>query len=157
MLTPTSYASLTRSNSTPRTLLNKSILSCKARHCQRQSTPLSANIRPVEPIINSILVDLIALEGDFHLRAEGCIVFPLELSDTTIQKAINCFQIQITNIVKHLDYICCCYSQFVDPVELNLIYDNELILMAIFEIHILYPCDLNIYSYSKTFNFCHNC
>lgn len=102
-------------------------------------------------------VDLVALEEDLCLKAETCMAFPLKLSDTTIQKAISYFQVQITNAMKYKDHICCFYSQFVDLAVLNLISDNIFILMAVFEINILYSYNLDICNYSETFNFSHDC
>ncbi len=83
--------------------------------------------------------------------------FPPELSDTTTREAISRFQVQITNAVKHIDHVCCCCGRFVDPVQLNLILDNEPILIAEFETNILHRCDLDFYGCSETFHFCHDC
>ncbi len=156
MLTP-APCSPTRSDSAPRTLLNRSIPPRKVRRRRRRSTLLSANIRPAEPIANSVPVDPIAFEENFRLRAEACMAFPPELSDTTTREAISCFQVQITYVVKHMNHVCCCCSRFVDPVEFNLFPDNEPILMAALEMNILHYCDLDICSCSETFNFCHDC
>ncbi len=104
MLTPAPCPP-TRSDSVPRTPLNRSISTRKARHRQRWSTPPSANIRPVQLIANSVPVDHIILEEDFRLRAEAYMAFLLELSDTTTREAISRFQVQITNVVKHMDHV----------------------------------------------------
>ena len=63
---------------------------------------------------NSVSIDLFALEEDFCFSIGVYIVSLSKLFDITTQKAINCFQVQITNVVKYMDYICCCCSQFVD-------------------------------------------
>ena len=80
-----------------------------------------------------------------------------KLSDTTIQKANSRFQVEISNAVKHIDHVCCCCSRFVDPVEFNLIPDNEPILIVAFKTNILHCCGQDIYDYFETFNFCHDC
>lgn len=102
-------------------------------------------------------VDLVILEEDFRLKAKACMVFPPKLFYITTRKVISYFQVHITNTVKHIDHICCCCSQFVDPVELNLIPDNEPILIVTFETNILHCSNLDICGCFKTFNFCHNC
>lgn len=102
-------------------------------------------------------VNLVALEEDFHLRAEAYMAFPPELSNITTREAISRFQFKITNAVKYMDHVCYCCSEFVDPVELNLIFDNEPILMAVFESNILHRYNLDISGYSETFNFCYDC
>ncbi len=107
MLTPTSCL-LTRSDLAPKTLLNKSISSRKAQRRQRWSIPPSANIRSAEPMTNTITIDLVTLEKDFCFRVEASIAFSPKLIDTITQEAINHFQVQITNAVKHIDHICCC-------------------------------------------------
>ncbi len=119
--------------------------------------PPSANIRPAKPIINSIPINPVTLEEDFRLKAEACMAFSSELSDTITLEAISSFQVQITHAVKHIDHICYCCSWFVNPIELNLILNNEPILMATFETNILYRCDMDICNCSANFNFCHNC
>lgn len=88
--------------------------------------------------------DPVALEENFRLRAEECMSFPLELSDTSTREAISYFQVKITNAVKYTDHVCCCCSRFVDPIELNLIPNNEPILMAVFKTNILHCYDLDI-------------
>lgn len=80
MLTPTPCPP-TRSDSAPRTLLNGSISSCKAQHCRHPSTPLSANIKPAEPMANSVSVDPVALMEDFCLGVKAYMAFFLELSN----------------------------------------------------------------------------
>lgn len=100
-----------------------------------------------------MLVDLVALEEDSCFRAEACIAFPPELSDTIKREVISCFQVNIANAIKDMDYTCCCCSRFVNPVELNLIPDNDSIFMAAFETNTLHRCDLDICGCSETFNF----
>lgn len=54
-------------------------------------------------------------------------------------------------------YICYCYSCFIDPTKLNLISDNNVVLMTIFETHILYQFDFDIYNCCfKSCNFSHD-
>ncbi len=57
-----------------------------------------------------------------------------------------------------MDHVCCCCSQFVDPLELKSIPDNDAVLMAVFETHIFHYCNLDVCGCcSGSFNFCHNC
>ena len=117
---------------------------------------MSANIILTKSIANSVPINFIALEEDFDLGVEAYMTFLLDLSDITIQIVINCFQVQITNTVKYIDYVCYYYCQFVDLVELNLISDNKSILMTVLKTTILHYCNLNICGCSKIFNFCHD-
>ena len=84
-------------------------------------------MRSAEPIANDVPVDPIALEEDCRLKVEMCIVFLLELFDTTIRKTISCFQVQIPNAVKYIDYVSYYCSQFV--ILLNLI---SFLIMSLF-------------------------
>lgn len=63
----------------------------------------------------------------------------------------------MSNTVKDMDHVCCYCNRFVDPMKANLIPDNELILMTVFETNILYCYNLNICDCSETLNFCHDC
>ena len=57
-----------------------------------------------------------------------------------------------------MDHVCCYYSRFVDPLELESIPNNNAVLMAVFETYILYCYNLDIYGCcSGSFNFCHDC
>ena len=57
-----------------------------------------------------------------------------------------------------MDHFCCYYSQFIDLLELESIFNNNVVLMTIFETYIFYYHDFDVYScYSGFFNFCHNC
>ncbi len=123
VLTPVPYP-LTRNDSASRTPLNRLIPPYKAERYWCQSTTLSANIKPAEPIANIVPIKPITLEKDLHFRAEACIAFSFELFNTTTGEAISRFQVQITNVIKYINHICYCCSRFVDPIELNLIPDN---------------------------------
>lgn len=54
------------------------------------------------------------LEENFYLRYKTSAKLPLDISDVTKCKAFKQFQAQINNIIKHLDYICYCYTYCVD-------------------------------------------
>ncbi len=98
------------------------------------------------------------MEEDFRLREDAYLAFPPEVNDSTIREAIRYYQVNIENAGKHMDHVCCSYSQFVDPLELESIPDNEAVLMTVFETHILHRCDLDVSGcYSGSFNFCHDC
>ena len=99
----------------------------------------------------------VALEKNFRLKTEAFMAFLPKLSDTIIQKAISYFQVQITNIVKYMDHVYYCCSQFVDLIKLNLTLDNELILIAAFKTNKLYYYDLDICNFFENFNFYYNC
>lgn len=62
----------------------------------------------VEPSFNSVLVSLVILEEDFHFREETYIIFPFEVNNSTIRKAIGRFQMNIKDAEKYMDYVCCC-------------------------------------------------
>ena len=86
------------------------------------------------------------------------LTFPPEVNNSTTRKAIGRFQVNIENAVKYMDHVYCCYSRFVDFSELKNISNNNTILMAAFEIYILYCCKFDVYSCcSRSFNFCHDC
>ncbi len=122
------------------------------RRRQRQSTP--ANLIPDE----RSAVSPVVLEEDFRLREDVYLAYPLEVNDSTTWEAIRRFQVNIKNAVKHMDHVCCCCRRFVDPLELESIPDNDAVLMAIFETHILHRCDLDVCGCcSGYFNFCYNC
>ncbi len=122
------------------------------RRCQRQSIP--ANLIPDE----RSAVSPVILEKDFRLREDAYLTFPPEVNDSITREAIGRFQVNIKNAVKHMDYVCCCYSRFIDLLELKSIPDNDAVLMAAFKTHILHCCNLDVCGYySGSFNFCHNC
>ncbi len=123
------------------------------RCCQRQSTP--ANLMPAD---NIVLVSPIILKEDFRLREDVYLTFPPEVNDSITREAIGHFQVNIKSVVKHMDYVYCCYSRFVDPLELESIFDNNAVLITAFETYILHRCDLDVCGCcSGSFNFCHDC
>ena len=98
------------------------------------------------------------MEKDFCPKKDAYLTFFYEINNSITTKTIGCFQVNIKNAVKYIDHICCCCSQFVDPLKLESIYDNNAILMAIFETDILHYCNFNICDcYSEFFIFCYNC
>ncbi len=107
------------------------------------------NIVPVGPVV---------LEEDFRLREDAYLTFPPEVNNSITREAIRRFQVNIENAVKHMDYVCCCCSRFVDPLELESIPDNNAVFMATFETYILHHCNFDVCGfYSGSFNFCHDC
>lgn len=107
---------------------------------------------------SSYLVNLIVLEKDFHLRYEANVEFLPKVNDITIRKAIKQFQVNIDNAIKHLDHLYCCYSCFINLAQLKHISDQDPIVMAVFDIDILYHYDFNYYCHlSKSFDFCFKC
>ncbi len=126
--------------------------SCRRRRRQRQST--SVNLIPDKRSAISPVV----LEEDFCLREDAYLTFPPEVNGFTIIETIGRFQVNIENIIKYIDYVCCCCSWFVNLLKLESIPDNDVVLMAVFETYIFYRCDLDVCGYcSKFFNFCYNC
>ena len=98
------------------------------------------------------------MEEDFRLREDTYLTFPPKVNDLTIREAIRCFQVNIENTVKHIDYVCCYCSRFVNLSKLESILNNNAVLLAAFETYILHCCDLNVCGYySGSFNFCHDC
>ncbi len=103
-------------------------------------------------------VSPIVLEEDFRLKEDAYLAFPPDVNDSTTREAIGRFQVNIENAVKYIDHVCCCFSQFVDPLKLKSIPDNDAVLMAAFETHILHCCDFDVCGFcSGSFNFCHDC
>ena len=98
------------------------------------------------------------MEEGFCLRKDAYLTFPLEANNLTTREVIGYFQFNIENAVKHIDYICCYCSQFLNPSELKSIFDNNAVLMAAFETYILHCCNFDVCSCcSGSFNFCHDC
>lgn len=108
------YALLTRNNLRPKTLFNEPILHCKAWNCFCQLMLPLTNLKPTKQINNSPPLDFIALKKDFCLGAKMFMNFFFEQSDITIQETINCFQVNISNLINHMDHVYCNCSWFVD-------------------------------------------
>lgn len=107
---------------------------------------------------NIISVSPIVLEEDFYLKKDAYFIFPCEVNDFIIRKAIWRFSIDIENIVKYMDHVYCCYSWFVDNLELDNIFDNDVVSMTVFDTNILYCYDFNICDCCfRSFNFYHDC
>ena len=158
VFTPTAKATASRTIAAPRALFNSLIPSCKTRHCQRRWTPFSANFMPVEPLHNTVSGSPVILEGDFRLGKEAYLTFPPKVNDSITRETIERFSVNIENPVKHIDHVYCCFSWFVDPLQLKRIFDNNLVLMAVFETNILHCCEFHVCSCcSRSFNFCHDC
>lgn len=97
------------------------------------------------------------MEEDFCLREDAYLTFPSEVNDFTTREAIEYFQVNIENTVKHMDHICCYCSRFVDQLELKSISDNNEILMAVFQTNTLHYYDLDVCDCcSGSFNFSHD-
>ncbi len=136
----------------PPNILTPTIPPCRRQRHQRQSTP--ANLIPDE----CSAISPIVLEEDFCLKKDAYLAFSLEINNSTTKKAIRHFQVNIENVVKHIDHVCCCCSQFLDPLKLESIPDNNAVLMAVFETHILHFYNLDICGCcSGSSNFYHNC
>ncbi len=88
----------------PPNILTSTMLPRRRRCRQGQSTPanLISNARSaVSPVV---------LENDFRLREDAYLAFPPEVNDSTTREAIGRFQVNIKNVVKHMDHVCCCCS-----------------------------------------------
>ncbi len=125
-------------------ILNPKIPPRRGQRHQHWSTSLFANPISIELFDNTIPINLIILEEDFCLRENAYLTFPPEVNNFTIRKAIGRFQVNIENTVKHMDYICYYYSRFIDLLELKSIPDNDIVLIATFEINILHCCNFDI-------------
>lgn len=129
---------------------------CKGQHHQRWSIP--TNLILVERFDNIISVSSIVLEKDFHLRKNVYLTIPPEVNNSTIRKAIGHFQVNIKNIIKYLNYVCCYCNWFVNLLELESIPNNNVVLMAVFETNILHYSNFDICDYySGFFSFCYDC
>lgn len=83
--------------------------------------------------------------------------FLSEVNDSTIRKAIGQFQAHNNNAIKHLDHVCCCFSQFVDSTQLKYISNNNPVVIAAFDTDILYYHKLDFCGHHDgSFNFCYN-
>lgn len=102
-------------------------------------------------------IHLVVFEKDFCFKVKMYITFFLQLSNTIIQKAISHFYVKISNIIKNMNHIFYCCSQFYDLIKLNFILNNKLILIIAFETNILYHYNFDIYSYSKSIYIYYNC
>lgn len=71
--------------------LDKSILTPKAPRHRRWSPAKAIDSSQVEPVVNSLLVNLIVLEEDFRLKNEAGMNFPPEVNDSITRKAIRQF------------------------------------------------------------------
>lgn len=112
----------------------------------------------VEPFYNTGSVSFVILEEDFRLRKEVYLTFPPKVNDSTTREAIEHFQVNIKNAVRHIDYICCYCNQFVDILQLERIFDKDAVFMTIFETNILYCWNLHVCGCcSRSFNFCYDC
>ena len=78
------------------------------------------------------------MDENFYLRHEADTKFPFELNELLRHEAIRQFQAHTDNAIKYLDYICYCYSRFLDPSQLKHIFDNHLVVIAIFDVDILH-------------------
>lgn len=121
MLTPIPYHFLIRSDSVPKTSLNWSISPHKVWYYSRLSTFPSANIRLIDPIANSVIVDRVTFEKSFYLRVEAYLIFSSKLSNTTTWEAISHFWVKTTNII-HWKILCA--SDLLIWSGYNLIHPN---------------------------------
>ena len=110
-------ASARRTTAAPRAPFNSSIPLCKSQRYQRRLKSALANFMLVEPFHNTVLVSPVVLEEDFCLRKEAYLTFPLEVINFTIRKAIGRFKVNIENAIKHMGYVYCCCSWFVDLLQ----------------------------------------
>ncbi len=98
------------------------------------------------------------MKENFCLKKDAYLKFSPQVNDSIIREDIGHFQVNIENAAKHINHICYYYSQFVDPLELESISDNNAVLMAVFKTNKLYHYDLNVISCcSGSFNFYHDC
>ena len=98
------------------------------------------------------------LEENFRFRYKENMKFFLEVSDSTIYKAINQFQAYTNNVLKPMNYVYCCYSYFIDFAQFIQIPDKNSIVIVAFNTNILHYYNFDYYGrFDKSVNFCHNC
>ena len=137
----------------PLDILTPSILLYRGR-CRQ----CPAKFIPAELLDNTVPISSVVLEEDFCLREDTYLTFPLEVNNLITREAIGHFPVNIENVIKHMDHVYYCCSQFVDFSELKSISNNNAVLMTIFETYILYCYNLDVCGCcSESFNFCHNC
>ncbi len=88
----------------PPNILTPTIPPCRRQYHQRQST--SAKLIPDK----CSAISPVVLEKDFRFREDVYLTFLPEVNDSITKEAMKCFQINIKNAIKHVDYVCCCYS-----------------------------------------------
>lgn len=124
------------------------IPSCRYQCRQHQSTLV--NLLSNE----CFTISSINLEEDFCLRKDTYLIFSPRVNNSITRDIIGCFQVNIKNVVKHMNHIYYCCSRFLNLLDLENISDNDLVLIAIFKTYILHCYDLNIcYCCSGSFNF----
>lgn len=136
----------------PPNIFTPIILLCGYQHYQRQS--ILANLISDK----RFAVSPVVLEEDFCLKEDVYLTFPPKVNDFKTREAIRHFQLNVENAIKHINYVCCCSSRFVDLLKLKSIFDNNAVLTAVFETYIFHYYNFNVYGcYSESFNFYHDC
>lgn len=91
----------------PSNVFTLAILLCRDQYCQCQSIFLATNSIPIDLFDNTISINFVVLKESFCLRKDMYLIFSSEVNNFIIRKPIKYFQVNIKNIVKHIDYICC--------------------------------------------------
>lgn len=99
-----------QSNSPPSTLINRFIPRKISPHYSRHLTPPLAKTSLVEPFDNSASISPVALEKNFCLKKKAYVTFPPDITNSTTREVISRFQVNIENVVKYIDHVCCCCS-----------------------------------------------
>ena len=114
------------------------------------------NSSEFEPLNTNYVVDLTVLKENFCLKYEASIKFPLIVNDITICDTIKQFQDHTANAIKHLNYICCFCSHFVNLAQLKHIFEKDPIIMAVINTTILYYHNFDRCRHDfESFNFCY--
>ena len=96
------------------------------------------------------------LEKNFRFREKAYMAFPPEATDSTTREAFRRFQVDIDNVVKHMNHVCCCCSCFVDSFQLEIFLDSDAVILSTFKTNIICYSSLDICGCCfETFNFGH--
>lgn len=131
------------------TVIQSRQLFSTANSLDRALVEVRRGLEPVDPIV---------LKEDFCVTHKACIEFPPNVNDITTHEAVKRFQDHTADAIKHLDQICCCYSCFVNPIQLEHKFENDPILLAAFDTNIIYLHNLDRCGHdSEFFDFCQEC
>lgn len=98
------------------------------------------------------------LEEDFYFKHKTNIKFSSILNNIITHNAVKWFQNYIRNTTKYQDHIYCCYTCFVNPAQLNYIFEKDIIIIAVLNIVIWYHHNIDYFGDDfKSFDFYYKC
>lgn len=86
----------------------------KYLYCQQKSLIRALDSSEIKFLDTSCFIDLIVLEKDFYFKHKVNIKFSLIVNNIIIYYAIKQFYNHIVNVIKYLNYICCCSNYFIN-------------------------------------------